>query len=125
MKYVFLFCIFFNCYFTFSQKSISTNGNCTNEMTFKAKGRWAKMVDLGTTSSPEAYKRLEAIQNLLFTMYPEPVGVDAAWRRNIVMSYFGAKHQYSNSKKGPSDFLNLPHFFSILLFLRILRLLLL
>lgn len=80
-------------------------------MTFKAKGRWAKMVDLGTTSSPEAYKRLEAIQNLLFTMYPEPVGVDAAWRRNIGMSYFGAKHQYSNSKKVPSDFLNLPHFF--------------
>lgn len=80
-------------------------------MTFKAKARWAKMVDLGTTSSPEAYKRLEAIQNLLFTMYPEPVGVDAAWRRNIGMSYFGAKHQYSNSKKVPSDFLNLPHFF--------------
>ena len=82
-----------------SQKPIPTDGPCTNAMAHNAKGKWAKMVDLGTINSQEAYKRLEAIQNLLFTIYPEPVGVDAAWRRNIGISYFGAKGN-----------INLPHF---------------
>lgn len=96
---------------SWSQKNVSPNGICTNAKAYKAEGRWAKMVDLGTTSSPEAYKRLEAIQNLLFTIYPEPVGVDAAWRRNIGISYFGAKSKYFNRDHGPTKYVNLPHFF--------------
>ena len=60
-------------------------------MAYKAKGRWAKMSDLTPINSPEANKRLEAIQNLLFSIYPQPVGVDAAWRRHDGISYFGAK----------------------------------
>ena len=96
---------------SWSQQSVSTSGNCTNEMAFKAKGRWAKMSDLTSINSPEANKRLEAIQNLLFTVYPEPVGVDAAWRRHNGISYFGATQKYFDPKEGPTNFIGLPHFF--------------
>jgi hypothetical protein len=92
------------------QKSISTNGNCTNEMAHKAKGRWYKMSDGGTMNSPEAFKRLETIQNILLATYPEPLGVDAAWRRNIGLTDFGAKRKHFNVAEGTAPFINLPHF---------------
>ena len=69
------------------------------------------MADLGTIKSSEAYKRLDAIHNMLFTIYPQPVGVDAAWRRKDGISYFGAKRRNFNREDGPTDYISLPHFF--------------
>jgi len=93
-----------------SQNSTAKDGPCTNSMTHNAKGRWAKMADLGSINSSETYKRLDEIQNILITIYPQPVGVDAAWRRNNGISYFGAKKRNFDRKDGPTDYINLPHF---------------
>jgi len=109
-KQIILILVLFVHLSSWSQKSASTDGNCTDQMASKAKGRWVKMGDLGTINSPEAYKRLDAIQNLLFTIYPEPVGVDAAWSRNNGISNFGAKRKFFNPKEGSTAYINLPHF---------------
>jgi hypothetical protein len=95
---------------SWSQQASTTTTPCTNEMAYKAKGRWAKMSDLGTMNSAEAFKRLEAIHNFLFTFYSEPVGVDAAWRRNIGLTYFGAKRKHFNAEEGTAPYISMPHF---------------
>lgn len=96
---------------SWSQNTITAKTPCTNEIAHNAKGRWVKMADLGTINISEAYKRLEAIQNMLYTIYPQPVGVDAAWRRKDGISYFGAKRRNFNREDGPTDYVSLPHFF--------------
>jgi hypothetical protein len=95
---------------SWGQQTSTTTTPCTNEMAHKANGNWFKMPDLTSMNSPEAFKRLEAIHNLLFTFYSEPVGVDAAWRRNIGLTYFGAKREHFNIDEGTAPYISLPHF---------------
>lgn len=84
----------------------------------KVKGKWIKSSDLGAsntaaykTTQPEAYKRLDAIHDMMLKIYPQPIGVDASWHRAIGISYFGTNRKYYNRESGRTfEYLNLPHF---------------
>ena len=56
-----------------SQKTIPTDGPCTNAMAEKAKGRWIKAADNlhTTTHQAEVFKRVDAIHELVLKIYPE------------------------------------------------------
>jgi hypothetical protein len=97
---------------SWSQKSITTDGLCTEALAQNAKGRWIKRGDLGTINSKEAYSRLDEIQNMVLKIYPQPTGVDAAWHRATGVSYFGSKRKYykTNDERLTFDYLNTPHF---------------
>ena len=64
---------------SWSQKTIPTDGPCTNAMAEKAKGRWIKNPDnlFTTAQQSEVFKRLDAIHQLVLKLYPDPTGVDA------------------------------------------------
>jgi len=100
---------------SWSQKSIKTNGACTDSVAVQAKGRWMKdpIFDRGSTNNAETNKRIDAIHNLVLRTYSQPAGVDAAWNRATGVSYFGAKRKYHSAISGSPtfDYSNLPHFF--------------
>ena len=106
---LFLFIIHFSAW---SQKSIPTDGPCTDTMAQNAKGRWIQANDNGSHNSKETSSRLDEIHDLILKIYPQPTGVDAVWHRTAGVSYFGSKRKYYNTNDGELtfDYLNLPHF---------------
>jgi hypothetical protein len=93
MKLNFSILIFIIIHFTsWSQKSIPTDGPCTDTQLFNAKGNWTKAApfERGTINSAEANKRIDDIHKLLLQIIPQPTGVDAAWHRSTSISYFGS-----------------------------------
>ncbi|MGZ8559855.1 MAG: hypothetical protein ACXWWC_16050 [Chitinophagaceae bacterium] len=94
-----------------SQKSITTDGPCTDAMAMQLKGRWIKTTDPGSPSSKEAFNLVDNFHSLVLKIYPQPIGVDGAWHRSAGISYFGAKRRYSNRPDGTIKYedINLPH----------------
>ena len=105
-----------------SQKSIPTNGPCTDTMAYTIKGRWIQIPDNGSYNTAETRTRIDAIHDLVRKIYPQPAGLDAVWHRTAGVSYFGSKRNYYTTKDGSLtfDYSNLPHFiyyyYNVLLF---------
>jgi hypothetical protein len=95
-----------------SQKSITTDGPCTDAMTMQAKGKWIKTADVSSWDSKEINNRLDEFHNMLMKIYPQPTGVDAAWHRAVGISYFGSKQKSSPYPDGRPRYVatELPHF---------------
>lgn len=105
--------LFFFSILSYSQKAITTEIPCTDEMAQNAKGRWIKSTDLGTINSKDAFNRLDEIKDMMLKIYQQPTGVDAVWHRSAGVSYFGSKHKYykTSDDRLTFDYSNLPHFF--------------
>lgn len=87
-----LFLFFITHLSSLSQKTIPTDGPCTDTQLINAKGSWMKAApfERGTINSDEANNRIDEIHKLLFQTIPQPTGVDAAWHRSTSISYFGS-----------------------------------
>ncbi len=95
-----------------SQKPITTELPCTDEMAQKVKGKWISLPDNGSYNTNETAIRMNQIHGLISKFYPEPTGVDVTWHRTAGKSYFGAKRKYSTTDGGgiTFDYSDLPHF---------------
>src|SRR5688572_6303640 len=85
-----------------SQKTIPTDGPCTNAMAETAKGRWIKTADnlFTTTQQAEVFKRLDAIHQLVLKIYPQPTGVDAVWHRTNRNQFFACQVKIDFNRDG-------------------------
>ena len=80
---------------SWSQKSISTDGPCTNAIAMQAKGRWIKTTHEQESKSKEVNTILDEFHNMVMKIYPQPTGVDAVWHTREGISYFGSKRKSS------------------------------
>ncbi len=85
-----------------SQKTIPTDGPCTNIMAEKAKGRWIKNPDnlFTTAEQSEVFKKLDAIHQLVLKLYPDPTGVDAVWQRTNRNVFFASQLKMDSNRDG-------------------------
>jgi hypothetical protein len=111
-RQLFLLILFFIVLPGRSQKSLTTELPCKDELAQKVKGRWIQTGDKGAYNTNETKSRIDAIHNLISTFYPEPAGVDVVWHRTAGKSYFGSKRKYYTTNDGSLrfDYSNLPHF---------------
>jgi len=91
-KQIFLILVLYLHLSSWSQKTIPTDGPCTDTQLIDAKGSWMKSApfERGTINSAEANNRIDDIHKLLLQIIPQPTGVDAAWHRSTAISYFGS-----------------------------------
>jgi hypothetical protein len=93
---------------SWSQKIITTTtAKCDDKLYMTIPGRWKTDHDypgspgFSRTEQQEAFKRLDAIQALVFEAYPEPIGLDAVWHRNQLANGFWAQQiKYSRNPDG-------------------------
>ena len=78
---------------SWSQKSITTDGPCTDAMAMQAKGKWIKTTHEQASKSKEVNNILDEIHNMVMKIYPQPTGVDVAWHTTEGISYFGSKQK--------------------------------
>ena len=77
-----LFLLVFSCTFVWSQdKYIKTTTPCNDELLLKTPGRWMRIGHFAWDKIPkpeeqEILKRLDMIQKMAFTVYPEPMAFD-------------------------------------------------
>lgn len=110
-----LLILFIYNFSSWSQKSITTDGPCTDVLAQNTKGRWLKhpsAFDRGSTTSKEANKRIDDFHDLMIRIYPDPSGIDAVWHRSVGPSYFGTKRKYFHNRDNvlTFDYSNKPHF---------------
>ena len=87
---------------SWSQNTIPTKTPCTSAMAYNEKGRWIKRADnlFTTTSQAEVFKRLDAMHQMVLEVYPEPVGVDAAWHRTNRNQFFANQVRIDQTPDG-------------------------
>jgi hypothetical protein len=96
---------------SWSQKAIHTNAPCNDAMLQKIPGRWVKDLDVlydnkskNKQEEAEVIKRVDAIHEILFSVYPSPVGVDAAWHRSIGSGLFAKTVKFYVKDEDRVDF---------------------
>lgn len=86
-----------------TKNPIKTSTPCKNEVLFNTAGRWIKgaLNDLGSEYIPlnptqikEVTHRIESIHKLMFSIYPEPLGIDAVWNPVLGRSSFAEQVKY-------------------------------
>ncbi len=97
---------------TKGQKSITTDGRCTDAMAMQAKGKWIKTTHDQAPKSKEINNILDEFYNIVIKIYPQPTGVDAVWHKREGMSYFGSRLKSSTYTDGRPKYeeIELPHF---------------
>ncbi len=91
------------------QNSIKTTTTCDDELLFKTPGRWltaynglldySKELNLTSAQKKEVLNRLDAIHQLMFSIYPHPMGVDAAWHHSISYGTFAEQKRYERNNQ--------------------------
>ena len=90
---------------SWSQKTIKTNVPCSDEVLFKTPGKWfisyGGMLDNGSEYIPftkaqvkETTTRMDDVRDMMIKIYPQPMGVDAAWYHSIGRGSFGEQVKY-------------------------------
>src|SRR5688572_15335855 len=96
---------------SWSQNTIKTTTPCNNDVLFKTPGKWftnyGGMLDNGSEYIPfnkaqvnETVTRMNAVRDILMKIYPEPMGVDAAWHHSIGRGSFGEQVKYVKNSQG-------------------------
>lgn len=82
-----IFIIFF--LFFLSVQSVLTQEPCNDEMIMAVKGKWIKRPDatMKAGNQVQITSRIDKMQQLLQTAYPEPKGIEAAWYRSMGGNY--------------------------------------
>ncbi len=77
------FFIFF--LFSLSVQFVFAQETCNDEMIMAVKGKWAKRPDatMKAGNQVQITNRIDKMQQLLQTAYPEPIGIEAAWYRSM------------------------------------------
>lgn len=88
---------------SFSQgRTIKTTTACTDEVLYKTPGQWFKYADVwqvdhikfNSSQQQEVVNRVDNFSEMMKKIYPEPMGVDAAWQRTLGYSTFGDQVTY-------------------------------
>lgn len=85
----------------------STTANCDDKLYMTLNGKWKQDQDLrgsegfSKTDQMEAFKRLDAIHQLVYEAYPEPIGLDAVWHRTQISNeLFAQEKKYIKEPEG-------------------------
>jgi hypothetical protein len=78
--------LFFNCCSGWSQQFVKITTPCSNKFLQNVPGRWIHRGDATYAKIPkqqqqEIFNRLDKIHQWVLTIYPSPLGIDAAWTR--------------------------------------------
>ena len=103
-----LILLFFNCPFAWSQgRTVQTTTPCDKEMLKKIPGRWMPIGRFGAKVSQqqqqEIVKRLDEIQKMAFTIYPEPMAFDGVQGYGINNKDFASQLRIETTPYGTSD----------------------
>ena len=104
-KYFIIVALLSSQLISLSQKTIKISVPCTDEVLFKTPGKWfmdyGGLFDRGSERIPfnkaqvkEATNRMDLVREMLFKLFPEPMGVDIGWYHSIQPGYFGEKVKY-------------------------------
>ena len=93
------------------QNTIKTTIPCDDELLFKTPGRWFKYTDVwqvdhiafNKSLQQEVSNRADKIQAMMQQIYPEPMGVDVAWKRTLGFSTFADKVTYIRNDQFTMD----------------------
>ena len=107
-NYITCFLLMISSLLSLSQgRIIKTIIPCNDEVLFKTPGKWftsyGGMLDNGSEYIPfnkaqvnETVTRMNAVRDMLMKIFPEPMGVDAAWHHTIGRGRFGEQVKYVN-----------------------------
>lgn len=93
----------FTSTYSWSQgRTIKTTTPCTDEVLYKTPGKWFKYTDVrqvdhiafNKSQQQEVINRVDKIHELMQKIYPEPMGIDVAWKRTLGFSTFGDQVTY-------------------------------
>ena len=103
MKIILLIFFLFTIHSSWSQgRTIKTTTPCDDEVLFKTPGQWFKYTDVwqvdhiafNKSQQQEVSNRVDKIHAMMQQIYPEPMGVDVAWKRTLGFSTFGDQVTY-------------------------------
>jgi hypothetical protein len=108
-KKFFLFFFLLTQFSSRGQHAIKTTTSCSDEVLFKTAGKWftGGMLDNGSEYIPfnkaqvkETATRMDKVREMLFKIYPEPMGVDIEWHHTIGRGSFGEQVKYVKNSHG-------------------------
>jgi len=79
--------------------------DCSDSLLMTIKGKYTKGIDniapltssiLPKAQQPEALRRMDAMHKLLLEAYPQPLGMDGRWGRDLYAGLFADDVNYSN-----------------------------
>ena len=100
-----LTCLFFHCFFLWSQQFIKTTTPVTEEFLQNVPGRWLDfgsggIAKISKQQQQEIFSRLDKIHQFVFNAYPSPVGVDAAQSRHTTDQQFAYQVKLDHLENG-------------------------
>lgn len=107
--------IFFFVTISFSSwsqgRTIKTTIPCTDEVLMKTPGKWFKYTDVwqvdhiafNKSQQQEVSNRVDKIHEMMLKIYPEPMGVDVAWKRTLGYSTFADQVTYVRTDEFSMD----------------------
>jgi len=104
-KNIIILILFVISFSSWSQRIIKTETPCTDEVLFKTPGKWftdygglldngSEYIPFNKTQVNETIKRMNVVRDLLMKIYPQPMGVDAAWHNIIGLGSFAEQVRY-------------------------------
>jgi hypothetical protein len=90
---------------SYCQKGFTATVPCSDSLLMTIKGEYRKEPDyispstssaLPKAQQPEALRRIDAMHKLLLEAYPQPIGMDGKWRRNLSSGVFADDVNYLN-----------------------------
>ena len=114
MKNIFTILVFIIVHFSsWSQNAIKTSTPCSDEVLFRTPCRWLKAYNglldyseslhLTGIQKKEILNRLDAIHQMMLTIYQQPMALDATWHHSIGYGTFAEQVKYEPNSQGVLD----------------------
>ncbi len=105
MKIKFIVLLLLSIYLQSHCQNLTFPVNCSDSLLMTIKGKYIKGIDniapltssiLPKAQQPEALRRMDAMHKLLLEAYPQPLGMDGRWGRDLYAGLFADDVNYSN-----------------------------
>ena len=102
-KYIITFCLLLVQFSSWSQgRTIKTSTPCDDEVLYKTPGRWFKSTNVwqvdhiafNKAQQQEVLNRMDAVHQMMLSIYPQPLGVDVTWHHTLGYSTFADQVTY-------------------------------
>jgi hypothetical protein len=96
---------------SWSQNVIKSSTPCNDDVLYKTPGRWFKYTDVwqvdhiafNKSQQQEITNRVDKIHAMMQKIYPEPIGLDVAWKRTLGYSTFADQVTYERTSEFSLD----------------------
>ena len=92
-------------------RTIKTSVPCTDEVLYKTPGQWFKSTNVwqvdhigfNLAQQQQVLNRMDAVHQMMFNIYPQPMGVDVTWHHTLGYSTFADQVTYVKTDEFSMD----------------------